>query len=248
MSLEEFYVGYLPMPARLKRFLAGAIAMMLVAIVLLAVLGFLTQVPADDGVFEYGVIREFEGRVIAGAAPAILTGDGPFLLVRPWKVGASDLVEGIDGARVRLAGTLIERGTVRMIEVVPDSIEVIADPDPSEARSEHISLGQVTLVGEIVDSKCHLGVMKPGEGKIHRSCASLCIRGGIPPLFVASAEATGETIRAILVAGDGSAVNDDVLSMIAEPVEITGELEIIDEILRFRADPAGYRRLGDGGL
>ena len=44
---------------------------------------------------------------------------------------------------------------------------------------------RVTLRGEIVDSKCFLGVMVPGAGRTHKECASLCVRGGIPPaLFV----------------------------------------------------------------
>jgi hypothetical protein len=29
----------------------------------------------------------------------------------------------------------------------------------------------MTLTGEIVDSKCYLGVMNPGQGKVHRDCA-----------------------------------------------------------------------------
>jgi hypothetical protein len=46
-------------------------------------------------------------------------------------------------------------------------------------------LGAFTLVGEIVDSKCYLGIMNPGETNPHRECAALCIGGGIPPLIIA---------------------------------------------------------------
>ena len=46
-------------------------------------------------------------------------------------------------------------------------------------------LGTVTLTGEIVDTKCHFGVMKAGEGKVHRECAVRCISGGAPPGFLA---------------------------------------------------------------
>ena len=31
-----------------------------------------------------------------------------------------------------------------------------------------VDFGEVTLAGEIVDSKCYLGVMNPGNGKVHR--------------------------------------------------------------------------------
>ena len=43
----------------------------------------------------------------------------------------------------------------------------------------------MVVEGEIVDSKCHLGVMKPGEGPTHRDCAVRCLLGRIPPMFVA---------------------------------------------------------------
>ena len=44
-------------------------------------------------------------------------------------------------------------------------------------------LDTFTLIGEIVDSKRYLGVMNPGNGKVHRDCAVRCLSGGIPPIF-----------------------------------------------------------------
>jgi hypothetical protein len=46
----------------------------------------------------------------------------------------------------------------------------------------------------------------------------------------------------LLVSGDGHAVNKDVLDMVAEPVQITGEVERQGELLMLRADPQTYRR------
>jgi hypothetical protein len=40
------------------------------------------------------------------------------------------------------------------------------------------------LRGEIVDTKCYLGVMTPGEDKVHRGCAVRCISRGVPPAFL----------------------------------------------------------------
>ena len=45
------------------------------------------------------------------------------------------------------------------------------------------AIGEVTLVGEVVDPKCWLGDMKPGDGKAHAACARLCMEGGIPPML-----------------------------------------------------------------
>ncbi|MEJ2177929.1 MAG: hypothetical protein P8Y12_08270 [Gammaproteobacteria bacterium] len=42
----------------------------------------------------------------------------------------------------------------------------------------------MTLTGEIADSKCFLGVMKPGEGSIHRACAEVRLLGGIRSMLV----------------------------------------------------------------
>jgi hypothetical protein len=47
-----------------------------------------------------------------------------------------------------------------------------------------VSLGTQTLIGEIVDSKCYLGVMNPGALIPHRACAIRCISGGIPPVLL----------------------------------------------------------------
>jgi hypothetical protein len=44
-------------------------------------------------------------------------------------------------------------------------------------------LGEFDLVGEIVDRKCYLGNMNPGNGKVHRDCAVRCLSGGILPVF-----------------------------------------------------------------
>ena len=72
-----------------------------------------------------------------------------------------------------------------MIEVEPASLRSKASEATSvEPTALARAVGQggtVELTGEIVDSKCFLGVMVPGSGKTHKDCASLCLRGGIPP-------------------------------------------------------------------
>src|SRR5206468_3964392 len=106
-----------------------------------------------------------------------------YLLAAPGKHGAMEMAKGLDGRTVRLMGSLIYRGSDAMIEALPNTVQASADaPVPSATP---IDLGLVTLAGEIVDSKCYLGVMNPGNGKVHRDCAARCISGGIPPMFVA---------------------------------------------------------------
>jgi hypothetical protein len=185
---DEFYIGYEPdMPSRLaeriRRVARGLVAL---ALVMPAVLVF-TEDRFAPGVFEYGRAQTFSGRIVESPYPSLVadgvTGASPtYWLVGPGKHGADEVVRGRDGQRVQLSGSLIERDGDAMIEVLPDSIVTIGG---SAVASEPLrSLGFVVVEGEIVDSKCHLGVMKPGEGPTHRDCAVRCLLGRIPPMFV----------------------------------------------------------------
>ncbi len=131
-----------------------------------------------------------------------------------------------------------------MVELEPGSIALA---DVSIDASRPSELGRVTLRGEIVDSKCHLGVMTPGERRTHRACAQLCIRGGIPPLFWVENE-RGDVQRLLLVGANGEAVNERVLELVGLPLEIEGVVSQLDDWLVLSADPAGYRRIEKGEL
>ncbi len=112
-------------------------------------------------------------------------------------------------------------------------------------RETELELGRMTLVGEIVDSKCYLGVMKPGRGKPHRACAVRCISGGIPPVLRVE-DHNGNVDLFLLVTSDGDSLPMDVLDLVAEPVEIIGQVVRSGERLLLRADLSSYRRLGGG--
>ncbi len=186
---DEFYIGYEPeMPARMaERIRRAARGLVALALVLPAVL-VSTEDRFAPGVFEYGRTRTFSGRIVEFPYPALISDDETdanrtYWLVGPGKHGAEDLVRGRDGRRVQLSGSLIERGGDAMIEVATGSLVMTGG---GAIASEPLrSLGVVVTEGEIVDSKCHLGVMKPGEGPTHRDCAVRCLLGRIPPMFVA---------------------------------------------------------------
>ena len=127
-----------------------------------------------------------------------------------------------------------------MIEVVSGSVEAIEANGAASAPP--VDLGTQTLRGEIVDAKCFLGVMKPGRGKPHRACAARCISGGVPPVL--RVETAGGEFRHFLLTDEGGAtVNDRVLDLVAEPIEITGEVTRRGDLLLLAADPSTYRRL-----
>lgn len=245
---DEFYTGYLPEAptgiARKIRLTVIALLILAAAVALVLIIG---QKGFSAAVYEFGVFRDFEGVVeetpyptLALERPGRGTGASRFYLVGPGKLGAGDAVAGLDGERVELQGSLIYRDDQTMIEVVPDSVKPA--PGTPAATTGEVGLGTQTLKGRIVDSKCFLGIMKPGATKPHRACATRCIAGGIPPLFVLS-DPQGPAAYLMLVGADGRAVNQEVLDMVDEPLEITGEVSRLDNMMILKADPSTYRRL-----
>jgi len=239
---DDFYVGYLPKaPAGLGKMVALIATGILLAGLIASGLLIFGQPPFAASKFEYGEYRDYSGVIEEWPYPILVTDSASFLLVAPGKHGLSDAVKGLQGKHVQLKGSLIERTPDRMIEVVPASIAVGAELSPA-ASLGMIDLGLVTLRGEIVDTKCYLGVMNPGEHKVHRDCAVRCISGGVPPAFLAR-DASGDS-RVLLLAGeDGRALSKEVLPLVAEPLEISGELIRMGSTLTLRADPARFRRI-----
>lgn len=258
-SDSELYVGYQPQaPTRLARFYRRLVPVLLAAMPALGALLAASQGPFDPGVFELGRERSFSGTVrehpypmlvVArpGATEGAEAGVSRYYLVAPGKHGASRQVAEWDGRRVRLEGSLIYRGGQTMIEVAAGSVRASVEAAGPATLAGETSmagedLGVHTLRGEIVDSKCYLGVMKPGRGKPHRACATLCIRGGIPPVLRVETPER-RAVHFLLVDTEGGAVNSKVLDKVAEPVEITGRVRRAGDLLILAADPATYRRL-----
>jgi hypothetical protein len=233
--MNDFYVGYLPKaPTALARFVRRVIfALGLIALTAALVL-VAGQMPFANSAFEYRKLRSFEGVVEAQPFPTLLvarpgeTGQqdkySRYLLVAPGKHGADDLVASFDGEHVRLQGQLIYRDGGTMVEITPDSI-VVTDTAPAIQETTR-DLGTVTVTGEIVDSKCYLGVMNPGQGKVHRDCAARCLSGGIPPIFISTNGVKTDGRQQFLLVGlDGRALGHDTLrEFIAEPITIRGDL------------------------
>lgn len=246
---DSFYIGYLSSaPTLTVKFLKPRIiAIFLISLLISAVL-VMSQGRFALAFFEYGNEREFEGVISEFPYPTLLVARpgntkgvpySRYLMTVFGKHGADEAVSGMHGAKVHVNGTLIYRDDQTMIEILPDSISLLADQTALEPPE---SIGRFTVRGEIVDSKCYLGVMKPGNLKPHRGCAIRCISGGVPPIFVVHDE-NGDTGYYLLAGSDGRALNKEVLDMIAEPLEIEGEILRSGSELILRTEPKEFRRI-----
>jgi hypothetical protein len=249
---DEFFIGYAPpMPPRLGRFISRVVIEIGVLAVILAVTLASSHLRLEGGIFEFGRSQGFSGTIVEHPYPALRPDGGdsdaqPWpLLVAPGKHGADALVSGLEGRHLTLTGTRIQRGAHTMIEIDSASLprEVSkAVAVEGTALLEQSDQGAVDLTGEIVDSKCFLGVMVPGSGKTHKECASLCLRGGIPPAFYVQDRA-GQSSLLLLIGPTGMPIGARALEAAGEAVSLTGSIQQRGGWLMLRTDPTSWHRV-----
>ena len=234
---NEFYVGYLAVPPGIKWAIRGLVVLLLALVAFDAWLLGTLQPEAGDGRWA-GAPTEFRGTLSRTPYPIlrVATAEGvrTYVLVSDEKRGAEAVLGNLaDGVSVVIQGYEIERAAVGMIELAATGVAAI-DAPATDAPPIEVH-GRATLDGEIVDSKCWLGVMRPGEGHIHKACASLCIRGGIPPMFVTRASEGPQVM--LLTLFDGRPVPPDaILEYVADPVRLSGVIEKRGDLYLFKAD------------
>jgi len=239
-SQQDFYVGYLPKaPTSLAHYMRRAVIVLFAITAAVSLLLVVAQRPFPNSKFEFGNYQTYEGTISARPYPFLSARGTQYLLIGPGKHGAGPMVRGYDGTRAELTAARIERDGRVLLELKPESIKATAGVGGHSAAAERIS--DVRLTGEIVDSKCYLGVMNPGNGKVHRDCAARCISGGVPPAFIAR-DADGETRFMLLTGVDGEPLRREVLDFVAEPITVQGVLTRVGELLVLRADPKLFRR------
>lgn len=257
---DDFYIGWEERaPASYGRAVRRVVVALL-APALLAGIGLaMSQRLIGVAFFEWGNVKEFAGVLRVDPYPhLVLPAEGTNSvalaapLVAPFKFGVKRAgIAVFDGKPVTLRGTRIHRDGRLMIELQPGSVTAVPDSHSlggtesvaGVVPDQAVSLGHHTFRGEIVDSKCWMGVMNPGVLTPHRACAVRCISGGVPPMLLVRREGA-PPLNFLLVSPADQPVNHQVLDLVAEPVEIAGEVVRRDGLLTLRADPAAYRRLG----
>ncbi|MCB0523395.1 MAG: hypothetical protein H6576_16365 [Lewinellaceae bacterium] len=238
MSKKEFYIGWQgKMPENTRKFLKRFLWIAMALIVVMAIGLVFFEKPFKKHFFNFGQLDQITGVYYDEPYPFILTDYNAesgqaktVLLVGSGKFGAKGIMDKIQdksgalsGIRITLEGTLISGDGKTLLELTNGTdalkemlnVELIETPAPPAPEN-------VTLQGEILDPKCYFGVMKPGEGKIHKSCAIRCISGGIPPVFRASeGDSQDERYRYYLLLDQkGNPCNKEILPFVGEPISL----------------------------
>jgi hypothetical protein len=247
-SQSQFYVGYLPLPKSWKSTIILFAALWLIGLAVFGVVLAANQDAVQPGVWDTSTVREVEGVLHVDPYPVLYLDDEEtgvphkgVLLVAENKFGVGQYALPFAGQRVRVQGHFVGQQSRAMYELL-DGADSFSTVSKDVAQFKSRDLGQHTLAGEIVDSKCFLGVMKPGYGKTHRACAVRCLSGGITPIFVTRA-GDGEATIYVMTDAQNQPINEFVLPYVAEPVAITGQVYARGDLLYFAIDPASLKRL-----
>ena len=259
---DDFYIGYLSKaPKSYSGFTKRIIILLFIIIPALAISIVWYQRVFSTAIFEFGNHTKLTGKVSKDPVPMIKIADGKdnfgnkvyktVLLVGYGKNGAKGILEEIEmggvsfqNEIVTLSGTLLYGDGKTLLELAKGSSFVKAADDSDNITFSREVFGHTVLKGEIIDPKCYFGVMKPGEGKPHRSCAIRCISGGIPPVLAVKNE-KGDSNYFLILRMEGGAINQLVLDYVAEPVELEGELEKLDDwmMIRINTKPIAISRI-----
>jgi len=249
MRDDEFFIGYAPpMPPRLARYVKGVVVVIGAAVCTWGIVAAAGHVPLEGGTFEFGHPMSVSGRLVERPYPALQVDAADhllsslMLLVAPGKHGADALVRGRNGQQMTISGTRIQRDAHAMLEVDPGSLAGRTSASVAETDVQHRSgdLGETEVSGEIVDSKCFLGVMVPGAGKTHADCAALCIRGGIPPALRVK-DFAGKPDLFLLTWPTGAPIHLEAVDLAGQSISMRGLVSRSGGWLTLRTDPRDWR-------
>ncbi len=259
---DEFYIGWQDKapPSYAKKAKRAVLALVII-VPLIAILLVVTQQPFATSTYEIAQLRTLEGILITEPIPCLKMPSGTdksgvqqfqrVLLVGFGKKAATPALDEIEkmqgqtlhGKGVQLEGKLIYFDGKLAMELSKGAAAFKGFKNIQDAPSFQQKLGDATLRGEILDPKCYLGVMRPGQGKPHRSCAIRCIEGGIPPFFKVATKEDAHQYFFVLDA-NGNPVNDKIAKYVADEVQICGSVERWDDWYVVKMDMAqGFQLL-----
>jgi len=233
---NEFYIGWQNILQKRSRSLLIRFLFFIFILMGIVVITYtINQNEFPNSKYELGNITEHEGHIFLDPKPVLVqidqNGDRTSLqLVSYGKFGAErDLMEWNNkseknafGSYVKIQGTVVAYDGETVLELTDKARAITLVEGRQRVEREVMPEGVKSLSGEIVDPKCFFGAMKPGYGKIHKSCAIRCLSGGIPPVLVSDTK----TYYTILLPDefDISHIYDDI----GKPIKLTGNISVID--------------------
>lgn len=256
MNEDDFYIGYLPKaPKNYRLILRLSIMLLLLLVIAVSYLVATNQKAFDKTTYEYGEFTELKGLVSMKPVPRIIVDKGidvsgnrilqSILLVNFGKSGVQPIFNNLEKDsklaleqyEFHLRGTLIYGEGKTVFEMTEQESAIISyQPlDKTYLPEKPALLGETTLYGEILDSKCYFGVMKPGYGKVHRSCAIRCVAGGITPVLLAKND-NGNNKYILLTDKKGGSLLPEIMSEIGKPIKVAGSLSQVGDWLLLELD------------
>jgi hypothetical protein len=237
---NEFYIGWMPKaPASFAKHIKKVLLVLLVVVITVGVLAGLSQKKFSTGNFEFGTLTEIKGIYFNRPVPCIKVVNGKDILGRLsyvtiplvgfGKTGAQGVISDIekekhvsfDQKEISLKGTLLYDDGKLLMQIDGNDkpvVQIGKNADTSLLPALE-NLGEMQIKGEIIDPKCYFGVMKPGQGKPHKDCATRCILGGIAPVLRVTND-EGATNYYLIVGAHGERMNEAVKDFVAEPVTL----------------------------
>lgn len=255
--MSDFYIGWGEGTPNSKKTTSRFFLLFLILMIVLVSLFVTVETPFAASTFDYGNQTEIKGELVRYPVLAVRvrSTDGAELipLVGYGKMGPQYSLQSLpkEGSiQVSLRGTLIEHKGRKLLELTDGEQAVIAHSQ-STGSSQEVMTGIKEIKGEIIDPKCFFGVMKPGYGKVHKSCAIRCISGQIPPVL---AMREGEEFVDFYFVSDvnGALFTGELLQYVGMQVQIKGETSSIDNWKIIKVDllqeNLEYRTLIDKGI
>ncbi len=246
---KDFFVGYGSLPDKDRRFILKAVPAGLIGIGGAAAFIGTRAASEGGGKWETGTPVILQGRIGFHPYPVLWVDGIGHVIAGIGKVHADPYCREFEGQSVEVKGVKITRNDCFMLGVAEGDIKPIVKVLPRIPPLTQVN--DVSLLGEILDAQCYMGIMNPGYGRTHRGCATQCIRGGQPVFFsmgIRGSDSSGGVQTCggngyLLANASGDKVNSEILNDIAVPVTIDAKLQKIGNLYRLVYKSGSLKRL-----
>lgn len=246
---DDFYVGYGELPKKDRRFLLKAVPAGLLGVAGAGAFIGTRAASSGGGSWETATPVTLQGRIGFHPYPVLWVDGTGHVIAGVGKKSADAYCKSYEGQSVEVKGVRIVRNDCFMLGVAEGDIKPINAPTASIPKYELID--NVSIIGEVLDAQCFMGIMNPGYGRTHRGCATQCIRGGQPVFFSIGLRGSDTSAGPQTCGGNGyllanvtgEKINDEILDHVAVAVSIDAQLEKVGNLYRLIYQTGSLRRL-----